>query len=125
MPTEFINGLIGSFNQRLLQRGEPFQLVRDGIQTGQPFKAIMISVPPLDPRLPLQGDIREASMIETRRDLDPGLRHGDVLLQIHPLYELSDVEFPSKWTVRHRVNNPVDFTIKYWVTLVSDQDSGF
>lgn len=75
--------------------------------------------------MPLGEDSREMSMIESRRDLIPLLQSGDIILQIHPLYELSNAEIPPKWRVTRRVNNPANFTIQYWLVLIAENDSGF
>jgi hypothetical protein len=64
-------------------------------------------------------------MIETRRDLIPELRYGDVLLQIHPLYELENLVVPFRWRVVKRSDNTASFTVKFWVSLIANVDAGF
>lgn len=122
MPSEAMLELQSGFNDRLLAYGEPFINVR----TGERFTAIMATAPSVDPRMEVQDDQREMSMIETRRDLiENGIRFGDVILQPHPLWSLEDLVVPIKWKTARRMDNAGNFTIKYWLIVVTESDEGF
>jgi hypothetical protein len=122
MPSEVILGLQAGFNERILQYGEPFVNVR----TGERFTAIMSAAPSVDPRMEVADDQREMSIIETLRNLIvQGVKFGDVILQPHPLWSIEDLPVPIKWKMTRRLDNAGNFTIKYWMVLVTASDDGF
>ena len=121
MPSELILQLRQEFNDRLLQLGQKVRLER----TGDEFLGILMVLPVVDPILDLGNDIREKASLESRRDLIPDIKYGDVIIQFQPLWSTVQIDTPPRWKVTQRIDNPADFAIKFWLIKIGSGDAGF
>jgi len=112
--------LRSGFDERMASLGQRFSRET----TGEEWDGILLSVPPLDPRMDLGADLREFATLECRRDTSPDLQYGEVIIQQRPFWQVSDNAPAPRWSVARREDNPADFAVKYWLAkLVPDKDA--
>jgi hypothetical protein len=115
-----MRALMDGFKNRVSQLGQVMELER----TQEQFKAILLPVTAVDPRLELSDDPRELATIEARRDRVPEIKYGDVILQLKPFWALPGEDVPSpRWRAIRRDDNPANFAVKWWLVKITDQDA--
>ena len=115
-----MRALMDGFKNRVTQLGQVMEME----ETGEQFKAILLPVNAIDPRLELGDDPREMATIEARRGHVPEIKYGDVILQIKPFWAAPGEDVPSpRWRALRRDDNPANFAVKWWLVKITDQDA--
>lgn len=112
------NPELAGFRRLISRKGVVFTMLDNSPPNDRTFTGLLAVNPPIDPRLDLNADPREAAIIETESTGIPTvLMKSDSRLN----HRLKD-EAGNTWNTIRREDNPADFTTRFWVVKITPQD---
>src|SRR5882672_12100153 len=107
--------LLSGFKNQLQRYGRTMSIVDSpGGQFPPTVFGLLTTLPMIDPRLALGEDPREATYFTM-----VGPAPANMLSGVQLLDQLTG----NSWTIRNREENTAEFTTKFWLTQITDQDS--